>query len=145
MKSQKGITMVSLIIYVMSFLAICGVVAVITTFFHNNTQVFSNEATASSEYDMLNAYLVKEIKQEENLATAESVNKLVFENGNEYIFTNIGEEEYKEIIFRNEEKGKYFILCNYVKNFAVKVEENKIEIAITILDKTYNQTYTIEQ
>ena len=144
MKSQKGITMMSLIIYVMSFLAICGVVAVITTFFHNNSKVFSNEATASSEYDMLNAYLVKETKQSEDLAT-ENGSNLIFQNGNEYIFTKDENDEYGEIILKNKEKSKYFILCKYVKSFTVKVVENNIEMEIEILDKKYNQTYTIEQ
>ena len=144
MKSQKGITIISLIVYVMSFFAICGVVAVITNFFHNNTKVLSDEASAHSEYDMLNAYLVKETKQSENLAT-ENGSNLIFQNGNEYIFTKDENDEYGEIILKNKEKSKYFILCKYVKSFTVKVVENNIEMEIEILDKKYNQTYTIEQ
>ena len=144
MKSQKGITIISLIIYVMSFFAICGVVAVITNFFHNNTKVLSDEASAYSEYDMLNAYLVKETKQVGNIVT-ENESSLSFQNGNEYIFTKDANEEYGEIIFKNVEKSKYFIICKYVKSFTVKVVENSIQMEIEILDKKYSQTYTIEQ
>lgn len=146
MKSQKGITIISLIVYVMSFFAICGVVAVITNFFHNNTKVLSDEATSYSEYDMLNAYLVKETRQLENFAVLNG-SSLAFKSGNEYIFTKEENEEYGEIILKNKEKSKYFIISKYVKNctFEIVEDTNTIKIEVEILDKKYNQTYTIEQ
>ena len=47
MKSQKGITMLSLVIYVASFLAVTGVVAAITTFFYNNIKVINTDMGSS--------------------------------------------------------------------------------------------------
>lgn len=66
-KSNKGVTITGLVIYVSSFFMICAVIGVITTFFFNNTKFLSSEATASAEFDILNAYLAKEAKTEENV------------------------------------------------------------------------------
>ena len=59
-KSNKGVTITGLVIYVSSFFMICTVIGVITTFFFNNTKFLSSKATASAEYDILNAYLAKD-------------------------------------------------------------------------------------
>jgi len=46
-KSQKGITMISLVIYVGCFLAISGIVGAITVFFYNNTSLLNSEVYSS--------------------------------------------------------------------------------------------------
>ena len=66
-KSNKGVTITGLVIYVSSFFMICAIIGVITTFFANNTKFLSSEATASAEFDILNAYLAKEAKTDKNI------------------------------------------------------------------------------
>lgn len=162
MKSDKGVTLISLIIYVMSFLAIAGVVALVSSFFYNNSKVLSSEATASSEFDMLNAYFTKETREVENYIvqlqdddeTVEGIEKkIVFSNGNKYIFIKENEtEEYGKIIFSNE--YKYFILSDYVENLDLpQIEELKgvidnldeLKINVKILGKEYTQNYKVEK
>ena len=63
MKSQKGITMLSLVIYVASFLAVTVVVAAITTFFYNNIKVINTDMGSSSYYNKLNLYMANETKK----------------------------------------------------------------------------------
>ena len=162
MKSDKGVTLISLIIYVMSFLAIAGVVALVSSFFYNNSKVLSSEATASSEFDMLNAYFTKETREVENYIvqlqdddeTVEGIEKkIVFSNGNKYIFIKENEtEEYGKIIFSNE--YIYFILSDYVENLDLpQIEELKgvidnldeLKINVKILGKEYTQNYKVEK
>ena len=50
MKSQNGVTMFSLIIYVTSFLVITTLVAGITTFFYNNVEVLSKLQNQMKNY-----------------------------------------------------------------------------------------------
>ena len=162
MKSDKGVTLISLIIYVMSFLAIAGVVALVSSFFYNNSKVLSSEATASSEFDMLNAYFTKETREVENYIvqlqdddeTVEGIEKkIVFSNGNKYIFIKENEtKEYGKIIFSNE--YKYFILSDYVENLDLpQIKEYKgvinnldeLKINVKILGKEYTQNYKVEK
>ena len=162
MKSDKGVTLISLIIYVMSFLAIAGVVALVSSFFYNNSKVLSSEATASSEFDMLNAYFTKETREVENYIvqlqdddeTVEGIEKkIVFSNGNKYIFIKENEaDEYGKIIFSNE--YKYFILSDYVENLDLpQIKEYKgvinnldeLKINVKILGKEYTQNYKVEK
>ncbi len=66
MESQKGITMMSLVIYVSSFLIIAGIIAALTTFFYNNTALIDSQTYSAAEYNKINAYLVKESEEKDN-------------------------------------------------------------------------------
>lgn len=173
MKSEKGITVTSLVIYVMSFLAITVVIAMVTNFYYNNTKKLSSGATASSEYDMLNVYLLKEINHKENFVKdvnyietnyqdedgktyTKEEKKIVFNTGNEYVFyKEKKEDKYGKIIFINKQENKYFILSNYIEDFSIFNIDNAIlegqdlllktfKIKVKILQKEYEQNYTIQ-
>lgn len=144
MRLQKGVTMISLVIYVMSFLAVTGIVVMITNFVYNNNKVLSSQATASSEWDMLNLYLTKEAKEPQNFVTVNSETEITFSNGNKYIF----KEENGQIIFSSNDK--YFVLCNYIEEITVSKEDDTsnspfdtFKVEVKILGKKYTQTYTI--
>lgn len=161
MKSQKGVTLISLVIYVMSFLVIVSIIALISNFFFNSSKVISSQATATIEFDMLNLYLSKESKEYENWITElkdddaaiEGIEKkIVFSNGNEYIFKKDDEnEEYGKIIFSCHDK--YFVLSNYIEDLKLlQLEEEglgfpleELKIAVKILGKEYTQNYIIER
>ena len=66
MKSQKGVTMMMLIIYIASFLVISGIIAGITVFFYNNTSLINKETYSATEYDKINMYIVKESEESNN-------------------------------------------------------------------------------
>ena len=59
MKSNKGIAMVSLVIYVASFLVITTLVGTISTYFYNNINLVNSTVGGSAEYTKLNLYLLK--------------------------------------------------------------------------------------
>ena len=63
MKSQKGVTMYSLILYVTSFLVITTVIAGITTFFYNNVEILDTKIGSSSQYNKINLYILNECKK----------------------------------------------------------------------------------
>ena len=48
MRSRKGITMMSLIIYVSSFLVVAGTIAGITAFFYGNSNLMTQELYSAS-------------------------------------------------------------------------------------------------
>ena len=148
-RSNKGVTITGLAIYVISFFMICAVIGVITTFFNNNTRVLSSEATASAEYDVLNAYLAKDVKRgntvlspiESGIVASKDVGYITikFSNNNEYKFI----EEDKAIYLYNQETKKYFIVANYVQDAKFVNNGESISIYIKILNKEYTQKYNL--
>ena len=142
-KSNKGVTVTGLAIYVISFFMICAVIGVITTFFNNNTKVLSSEATASAEYDVLNAYLAKDVKRGNTVLNGTDTTRIKFSNNNEYIFEKENEADYGQIYFCNSETKKYFIVANYVQDARFEKNGESISIYIKILNKEYTQIYNL--
>ena len=60
MKSQKGVSLMSLLIYVVAFLMVSGIIAAITTFFYSNYEFLDDKVSVSSEYNKLNLCFVQE-------------------------------------------------------------------------------------
>ena len=144
-KSNRGVTITGLVIYVSSFLMICAVIGVITTFFYNNTKVLSSEATAYAEYDILNAYLAKEAKTEGNKPTIlNGGNGIKFDKGNQYIFNNDASAIY--LVNNTSVPNKYFVVAEYVKkgeNPIFQINGNEVTLNIKILKKDYTQKYNL--
>ena len=61
MKSQKGVSLISLTIYVIVMTIVIGIVAIVSTYFYSN--IGSNKDTISSlaQYTSFNAFFVDEV------------------------------------------------------------------------------------
>lgn len=73
MKSNKGIAMLSLVIYVASFLVITTLVGTISTYFYNNINLINSTVGGSSEYTKLNLYLIN-LTKGANLVDIDTLN-----------------------------------------------------------------------
>lgn len=156
MKSQKGITMVSLIIYVVSFLLVAVTIAGITTFFYNNIEVLDDSIGSNSQYNKFNLYLLNECKKEGNelLAWRESdESKNVFQLvDNELIekkFITFEEAIGKKnsFIYDDENSKLYYNsikLCDNVEDFQIKVEEVTGKTVLKIFIKIEGTSFSTE-
>ena len=81
MKSQKGITMISLVLYVASFLVVTALVGSITTFFYNNIEILDTSVGSGSAYNRINLYFLNECKKNGNSLYAWKNVTGSFENG----------------------------------------------------------------
>jgi len=61
LKSKKGITMISLIIYVIGMTAVVGMMATVTVFFYNNINAEESHLDAFREFTKFNSYFTKEV------------------------------------------------------------------------------------
>lgn len=66
MKSQKGITLMSLIVYVVAFLMVIGIVGAITSFFYSNYSFLDKKSSVAAEYSKLNLIFSEENKAKGN-------------------------------------------------------------------------------
>jgi len=134
MKSQKGITLISLVVYIVAMSIVVGIVATITSFFYSNTESISESATDLGEFNKFNLEMVREVKQAGNrISSIENEGtRITFTSGNIFTFQDGG-------IYKNKIK-----LCTGVINcqFRKSLQEEK-EI-LTVLFETQNFARTIE-
>ena len=63
MKNQRGITLTSLIIYLILIFIIIVILARVSTYFTSNMNEISKESTAVSEIDKFNMFFLKDTKE----------------------------------------------------------------------------------
>ena len=145
MRSRKGITMMSLIIYVSSFLVVAGTIAGITAFFYGNSNLMTQELYSAADYNKLNLYFVKESEEKGNHvtgispSTGDSVNSLTFSNGDKFTFDSAN-----NLLYYNS-----ICLCEDIQSFKVKKVygsgKEVLEVMVGFTNKSYTCKYTMAQ
>lgn len=108
MKSQKGVTLVSLTVYVIVMAIVVGILATITTFFYKNVNDTNAEIDPITEYTTFNSYFSDEINHP-NIKIVKCGNTqdekgnvqnyILFSNGVQYTYVSANHG-----IYRNEVK-----------------------------------------
>lgn len=147
MKSEKGITLISLIVYLIAMVMVVAVVAIISGYFYKNTKGLNESIDPIGEYTKFNTFFSEEVNHENikvldcqtnstNPATKESY--IVFDNGVQYTFI----KENKGI-YRNKVK-----ICREVENcdFTYEIINGKAVVSVnfTAGNKTRSTTYTLK-
>ena len=130
MKEQKGVTLVSLTVYVIVMAIVIGVLATITTFFYKNIDETNAEIDPITEYTTFNSYFSDEVNHP-NIKIVKcgsnednSQNYIIFSNGVQYTFVPGNKGIYRNTvkICRNIEKctfeekienGKSIVVVNF--------------------------------
>ena len=138
MKSQKGITLISLTIYVLVMTIVIAVMALLTTFFYKNVKEVKMDIDPVTQYTTFNAYFAEEMNHT-NLKIWEcQANLVVFSNGVQYRYIpeNKG-------IYRNQVK-----ICNQIEQcvFSEQIKNGKsvIEVNFKAGDQSRTTTYTLK-
>jgi len=140
MKKQNGITMMSLLIYIMAFVTIIGVLSSITVFFNNNTKDINMQTASNSEYNKFNLYMLEYTENDYNVSKISEENTdipfVTFSNGvssNTFVLL-------ENILYFNQIK-----LCENVDEFKIKkdIAENGKDILKTYL-KVNGTVYTTD-
>ena len=66
MKSQKGVALTSIMIYVIAMTIIVGLIVRITTYFYKNVDSIDSSTSSYSEYMKFNTYFTEEINETGN-------------------------------------------------------------------------------
>ena len=92
MKSEKGVTLVSVIMYVLVMVILIGLVATLTTYFRSNISLMDTSSNNVAEYNKFNMYFTKDTNTDGNYVTQISTDKqqLAFANGSTYTFQDNG-------------------------------------------------------
>lgn len=131
MKNNHGVTITSLIVYVIAMLIVIGIIANLTSFFYTNVFNLEDESANISEISKFNMYFLKEVKNPNNSIVEIKENKITFITGNTFIFQD-------NSIYLNNIR-----ICENIKNLNFAKEEinskDVIAILITVGD---NMEYT---
>ena len=143
MKSEKGITLISLTIYVIAMAIVVGVIAIISTFFYSNMEDTDNIVSPMTEYTKFNSFFSDEVNHE----GIEVVSCGTTDNGQNYIvFSNEVQYTYiseNKAIYRNKVKiAKEIDDCE----FATGTNNGKrvVRVEFEAGGKTRENTYTLK-
>ena len=148
MKSEKGITLISLIIYVIALTIVIGIIAVISGYFYKNIATTSENVEPMVEYTKFNSFFSEEvnyrgIKVLDCQSTTGDNGKIetsyiVFDNGVQYTYISANKG-----IYRNKVKiARGIDECT----FEYKVENAKDIVNVSFKAKKLNNpmTYTLK-
>lgn len=144
MQSEKGITLVSVIIYVIAMLIIVSVITVLTSYFYRNVDINSVSENLNQQYTRFNTYFTEEVNKKGNkiLATGENESTtgnapqkyIVFSSGNQYTYIPAN----KAIYVNNITIGENIEDCIFEE---IK-EDNKTKVKVTIKGENNFQKIT---
>lgn len=151
MKSQKGVTLTSLAIYIVVVLIVLGILAVISGTFQGNIKEIYTEGTNNAEIDKLNVYLLREVKRQGNEISTISNNEVVFTTVNKYTFSSANQcvflnnnikiaENIEKCVFAKSTVNGKTVITLTIK--AVNSEEKTMEYVLN--SNTYNPSYEDE-
>ena len=143
MRTQRGVTLTSLVIYIIGMVMIISIVSVLTTYFYKNIKNVGADINPIAEYTKFNSYFTNETNTE-NIKILEVSNEgnqhyIVFDNGTQYTFVpeNKG-------IYRNNVK-----VCQGVTEciFTTGLENGNdtVKVKIMIEEKDYTNKYTLKK
>lgn len=124
MKSEKGVTLISLTIYIIAMTIVIGVISLVSTFFYKNTKSASNQIDPMTEYTKFTNFFTEEINHKGIKILECKDNYVVFDDSVQYTYVaeNRG-------IYRNKVK-----ICSEVEKcrFERKIKNGKEVVGVTI-------------
>lgn len=140
MKNNSGITLTSLIIYIIGMLIILGTIANLTSFFYKNVNVEEIQADTTTQYTKFSSIFSKEINNENNYiidcktSTKNNIKQsyIIFSSGNQYTYTSEN-----GCIYKNDIK-----ICENIDNceFSYTFKNSKYVIKVNFKTKTIDMT-----
>ena len=127
MKSQKGVTLISLTIYTITMAVVIGILATVTTFFYKNVRDVNVDIDPLTQFTTFNSYFTQEINQPNlkvvKCGITESNQKYILFS-NEVQYTYVPENKG---VYRNNVK-----ICNNIENceFTESIKNGKSIITV---------------
>lgn len=137
MKSEKGISLISLTIYIIAVLAVLGIVGVVSGFFYNTLDVSSKNIDPLAEFTRFNTYFSDEINHENIKVLEYGDDYVVFDNGVQYSFV----AENKGIYKNNVKIANAIESCTF--SHRIKNGKDVIDVTLNIAGTTRETTYTL--
>lgn len=148
LKSNRGVTLTALVIYVMGLAVVITLMAMILKYFYRNVNDVTISQNADEQYSKFLAYLTKDANSDNLIYVQARINdeeNVVFKFNNQvehqYILKS-GNIYYINIENNNEKK---IILCENVSSSKVfNYSNNKLDVNFIINDKKFSTSLNIK-
>lgn len=126
MKSEKGVTILSLTIYLILLTVAIGFFSIVRTYFYDNIRLITADALYASEFNKVNGFIVQDVKRNYNVGvvsnrnnntenphagTSEQKPVAAFRFGNENVYLYYGNTD-KGTVFGTDSQGKSYNYLN---------------------------------
>ena len=125
MKQNKGVTLITLMMYVIITLIVLGILGALNLNFRSNLKNVNSNTAQDVEFDKLNVQLLKETKTENNFIETATATKasITFANGNKYTYSDA-----EEAVFLNDN----IKIAENIKSCAFSVENTDTEQVLKV-------------
>lgn len=147
MRQNKGITLISLIIYIIVFTSVIGTVAMITNYFTKNSEQTIISSKAPEQYAELTSYLVKDMESDKikNIKIKdENILDISFTDELRHIYVYDNNELYYVLINKDNVVEKKIRICKNVSACSFSKSDSNLNISVKINDIIYNNKYAIK-
>ena len=143
MKSEKGITLISITRYVIVLAIVIGVMAILSRFFYSNMNNINSSIDPITEYTKFNSFFSDEVNHKnikilQSGTTEDGQNFIVFSNGIQYTYI----PDNKAIYMNKVKIAKGVDECTFTED--IKNGKTIINVNFKAGDKERNTTYTLK-
>lgn len=140
--NNKGITLTSLIIYIIGMVLVIGTIATLTSFFYKNVNIEDLNDDSTTQYTRFISIFSDEINRENNKVIASKIlldenekikeSYIIFSSGNQYTF-----KIENKSIYKNKIK-----ICENIEycDFAYTFSDSKYNITVNFKTKNIDMT-----
>lgn len=155
MKSEKGITVSSLVVYVIALTIIVGTIATITKYYYGNINKLSSNTSSMEEITKFNTYITEEVNKASNIIydcntqnSGENDNYVIFYNANDKDETN-PKSGYTQYTFKNKSIYLNKIkICSNIDDCKFEdvsdTNNYKLKVTLTVNGNTKETVYTLK-
>lgn len=144
MKKCKGITLMSLIIYMTVLFVVLAVTIRIMTYFRNNIND-AVDVTFETEFEKLNMYMIEETNKKGNSVVNYSENAIVFSDGKTFVYEYSNEEKIGVIYYSGIKLCENIKACNFSYVEDEETSKKTITVNITINGIQKETTYVMAE
>lgn len=140
MRGNKGITLTSVIIYVIGMLIVVGTIANLTSFFYKNINQDEIQKDTTSQYTKFSSIFLEEINNKDNyiidcktkMENGIKQSYIIFSSGNQYTYTSEN-----GCVYKNNVK-----ICEYIDDcdFSYVYRDSKYIIKVNFRTKSVDMT-----
>lgn len=140
MKNNKGITLISVTIYIIAMLLVISIMTVLAGYFYENTDEINSSVSFNEKFVELNTYFSKEVNEDNNeilmldtinIGLDEEQTYILFSNGNQYTYINKNESIYVNTykIIEGIDECTFSIDSENILNISIKQNDEEKTIS----------------
>lgn len=132
LKKEKGITLISLIVYVIALTMLVAVIANVSRSFYKNMSEFSDSDSIELKFTQLNTFFLREINSSDTYISLCTGSNIRFSDGTQYL--------YKEGAVYYQTNDKNIKICDGIKNCTFQHNGATGVVSVNISDGTNDKT-----